>query len=128
MWKDKGVDGDAQRLAQIVFLLFLKVFDHKEEERELMDDTVRYLKELIAIRQKYDCFCDEQAFIGFESYYGALIYRIDNLTIFINPGSEDILYDDGFERRIIFANERTRDSRGTLVDVSPYSIVICENE
>ena len=98
------------------------------DRRELMDDTVRYLKELIAIRQKYDCFCDEQAFIGFESYYGALIYRIDNLTIFINPGSEDILYDDGFERRIIFANERTRDSRGTLVDVSPYSIVICENE
>ena len=98
------------------------------DRRELMDDTVRYLKELIAIRQKYDCFCDEQAFIGFESYYGALIYRIDNLTIFINPGSEDILYDDGFERRIIFADERIRDSRGTLVDVSPYSIVICENE
>lgn len=38
MWKDKGVDGDAQRLAQIVFLLFLKVFDFKEEERELIDD------------------------------------------------------------------------------------------
>lgn len=39
MWKDKGVDGDAQRLAQIVFLLFLKVFDFKEEERELIDDN-----------------------------------------------------------------------------------------
>lgn len=39
MWKDKGVDGDAQRLAQIVFLLFLKVFDFKEEERELIDDS-----------------------------------------------------------------------------------------
>lgn len=38
MWKDKGVDGDAQRLAQIVFLLFLKVFDFKEEERELIND------------------------------------------------------------------------------------------
>lgn len=39
MRKDKGVDGDAQRLAQIVFLLFLKVFDFKEEERELIDDN-----------------------------------------------------------------------------------------
>jgi len=38
MWKDKGVDGDAQRLAQIVWLMFLRVFDFKEEERELEDD------------------------------------------------------------------------------------------
>ena len=35
---DKGVDGDAQRLSQIVWLLFLKVFDFKEEEGELNDD------------------------------------------------------------------------------------------
>ena len=35
---DKGVDGDAQRLSQIVWLLFLKVFDFKEEEAELDDD------------------------------------------------------------------------------------------
>ena len=38
MWKDKGVDGDAQRLAQIVWLLFLKIFDYKEEEREIDED------------------------------------------------------------------------------------------
>lgn len=41
MWKDKGVDGDAQRLAQTVFLLFLKVFDFKEEERELIEDDYK---------------------------------------------------------------------------------------
>ena len=32
MRKDSGVDGDAQRLAQIVWLIFLKVYDYKEEE------------------------------------------------------------------------------------------------
>ena len=32
---DSGVDGDAQRLSQIVWILFLKVFDYKEEEWEL---------------------------------------------------------------------------------------------
>lgn len=45
MWKDKGVDGDAQRLAQIVWLLFLKVFDFKEEERELDDDYIPVVPE-----------------------------------------------------------------------------------
>ena len=31
MRKDSGVDGDAQRLAQIVWMIFLKVMDYKEE-------------------------------------------------------------------------------------------------
>ena len=38
MRQDSGVDGDAQRLSQIVWLIFLKVFDYKEEESELEDD------------------------------------------------------------------------------------------
>lgn len=38
MRNDTGVDGDAQRLSQIVWLLFLKIFDFKEEEAELDDD------------------------------------------------------------------------------------------
>jgi len=38
MRKDQGVDGDVQRLAQIVWLIFLKVFDYKEEENELDDN------------------------------------------------------------------------------------------
>src|SRR3989339_121731 len=32
MRKDVGVDGDAQRISQIVWLLFLKIFDDKEKE------------------------------------------------------------------------------------------------
>lgn len=35
MRKDVGVDGDAQRISQLVWLLFLKIFDDKEEEWEL---------------------------------------------------------------------------------------------
>src|SRR3989339_1945085 len=37
MRKDAGVDGDAQRLSQLVWLLFLKIFDDKEKEYELVD-------------------------------------------------------------------------------------------
>ncbi len=34
MRKDDGVDGDAQRIGQLTWMLFLKVFDQSEEERE----------------------------------------------------------------------------------------------
>lgn len=39
MRQDSGVDGDAQRIAQIVWILFLKVYDAKEELWELYDDN-----------------------------------------------------------------------------------------
>src|SRR3989339_151229 len=35
MRKDVGVDGDAQRISQVVWLLFLKIFDDKEQEWKL---------------------------------------------------------------------------------------------
>lgn len=40
MRKDDGVDGDAQRLGQLTWMLFLKVFDQREEEWE--DDNAEY--------------------------------------------------------------------------------------
>ena len=38
MRQDSGVDGDAQRISQLTWLLFLKVFDALEEEMELTRD------------------------------------------------------------------------------------------
>ena len=38
MRQDAGVDGDAQRISQLVWMIFLKVFDSKEEEWELEYD------------------------------------------------------------------------------------------
>lgn len=38
MRKDAGVDGDAQRISQLVWMIFLKVFDAREEEYELLED------------------------------------------------------------------------------------------
>ncbi|TAL43658.1 MAG: SAM-dependent DNA methyltransferase [Methylovulum sp.] len=40
MRKDDGVDGDAQRIGQLTWMLFLKVFDQREEEWE--DDNSEY--------------------------------------------------------------------------------------
>lgn len=39
MRKDVGVDGDAQRLSQLVWMLFLKIFDDRETEWELLQDN-----------------------------------------------------------------------------------------
>lgn len=39
MRKDTGVDGDAQRISQMVWMLFLKIFSDKEEEWEITIDN-----------------------------------------------------------------------------------------
>lgn len=39
MRKDDGVDGDAQRLSQLVWLIFLKVLDDDETQKEFLDST-----------------------------------------------------------------------------------------
>ena len=41
MRKDVGVDGDAQRISQLGWMLFLKIFDDQEKEKELLDDDYR---------------------------------------------------------------------------------------
>ena len=50
MRKDVGVDGDAQRISQMVWLLFLKIFDDKEKEWEL---TVSNYKSPLPSRFKW---------------------------------------------------------------------------
>lgn len=39
MRKDVGVDGDAQRISQMVWMIFLKIFDDREQELEVLDDN-----------------------------------------------------------------------------------------
>lgn len=38
MRQDDGVDGDAQRLSQLVWMIFLKILDDSERELVVMDD------------------------------------------------------------------------------------------
>ncbi|MBN69441.1 MAG: DNA methyltransferase [Gimesia sp.] len=41
MRKDVGVDGDAQRIGQLTWLIFLKIFEDREKEFELIDDNYK---------------------------------------------------------------------------------------
>ncbi|PWI34232.1 restriction endonuclease subunit M [Vibrio albus] len=88
MRKDAGVDGDAQRLGQMSWLLFLKVFDAQEEELELeLDDYKTPIPEKFLWRnwaQDPEGITGEQLldFVNDE-----LFYSLKNLTapIDLNP-------------------------------------------
>src|SRR5512146_2024850 len=41
MWKDVGVDGDAQRISQLCWMFFLKIIDDQDQELESMDKNYR---------------------------------------------------------------------------------------
>ena len=43
MRNDAGVDGDAQRISQMTWMFFLKVYDAKEEEWEFFDENYKSL-------------------------------------------------------------------------------------
>lgn len=41
MWNDAGINGDAQRIEQIAWMLFLKVYDTKEGEWDILEENYR---------------------------------------------------------------------------------------
>jgi type I restriction enzyme M protein len=41
MWKDVGVDGDAQRISQLCWMIFLKIIDDQDQELDLTRDGYR---------------------------------------------------------------------------------------
>lgn len=62
MRKDAGVDGDAQRISQMVWMLFLKIFADKEEEWEL---TVEDYQSPIPEPLKWDSWAsDDEGMTG----------------------------------------------------------------
>lgn len=63
MRKDPGVDGDAQRISQMTWMIFLKVFDAMEEEKEAEDGYESPLPEEIRWR---NWASDEEGITGEE--------------------------------------------------------------
>lgn len=53
MRKDTGVDGDAQRISQMVWMLFMKIFSDKEEEWEI---TIEDYESPIRDKYKWDAW------------------------------------------------------------------------
>lgn len=72
MRNDKGVNGDAQRLEQLGWMLFLKIFDAKDEELEDMDETGEYSSPIPAEYQWRNWAANDEGITGDE-----LIHFID---------------------------------------------------
>lgn len=49
MRNDAGINGDAQRIEQIAWLLFLKVYDTKEQDWEFEDENICLLFPSLAV-------------------------------------------------------------------------------
>lgn len=89
MRQDAGVDGDAQRISQLVWMIFLKVFDAKEEEWELTEDNYKpVINEGLRWR---DWAADDEGITG------------DSLLDFVNnklfPSLKDMQLDENADPR-----------------------------
>ncbi len=51
MRMDEGINGDAQYIGQIAWLLFLKAFDYKEQEWELLEDDYKTGQQMMKVLQ-----------------------------------------------------------------------------
>jgi len=97
MRKDAGVDGDAQRLGQLSWLLFLKIFDAQEEDLEFEHDNYRS-----PIPEQYlwrNWAADNQGITGdelLEFVNNDLIAKLKNLTAPIDKNPRGYVAKEAF--------------------------------
>jgi type I restriction enzyme M protein len=68
MWQDSGLNGDAQRIEQLGWMLFLKIFSDKDRELEMMNEkyTSPIPNEYHWIKEKGNWAGDDEAMTGDE--------------------------------------------------------------
>ena len=66
MWQDSGLNGDAQRIEQLGWMLFLKIFSDKDRELEMMNDkyTSPIPSEFHWIKEKGNWAGDDEGITG----------------------------------------------------------------
>jgi type I restriction enzyme M protein len=91
MRKDTGVDGDAQRISQMVWMIFMKIFADKEEEWEL---TIENYKSPIPENLKWQTWAaDEEGLTGdqlMDFIDNELFVALKDLDISISPQAKII--------------------------------------
>lgn len=110
MRKDAGVDGDAQRLSQLVWMLFLKIFDDQEKEHELINPKY---KSPIPEELRWRNWATDP-----EGMTGDKLLEFVNNTLF--KRLKDLSFDEsedpcGFIVREVFADSYNYMKSGTLI-------------
>lgn len=110
MRKDTGVDGDAQRISQLGWMIFLKIFDDNEKQLALMDPNY---KSVIPKQLQWRSWAEND-----EGITG------DDLVDFVNnslfKGLKELPADEGSDPRNLIVREVFRDAynymkSGTLI-------------
>jgi type I restriction enzyme M protein len=98
MRKDVGVDGDAQRIGQLGWLLFLKIFDDRDKERELLDE--HYVSPVPPPLQWRAWAANEEGLTGdalMDFVNGDLMPSLKRLEIVRRPGDPSAVVRGVFE-------------------------------
>ncbi len=98
MRKDVGVDGDAQRIGQLAWLLFLKIFDDRDQERELLDE--RYVSPVPVRLQWRNWAADDEGLTGdglLDFVNTDLFPTLKGLEIIRRPGDASAVVHGVFE-------------------------------
>ncbi len=110
MRKDAGVDGDAQRISQLVWMLFLKIYDDREKEYEILqDDYISPIPERLRWRSWAE---DPEGITGEE--------LLDFVNNDLFKTLKDLSFANGEDRRGLVVREVFEDSynymkNGTLI-------------
>lgn len=109
MRKDAGVDGDAQRISQLAWMIFLKLFDDKDQELELIEDD--YISPIPEPLQWRTWAADGEGITG-----DSLLDFVDN-TLFPELSALDVDADNlrGLIVREVFSSSFNYMKSGTLL-------------
>ena len=109
MRMDAGINGDAQRIEQMVWLLFLKIFDVKEEEWELMEDNYQ---EIVPTEYRWSNWAqNEEGITGDEllEFVEKMFKDLKDLSIDENSDKRKVLLKE------FFADSHNYMKSGTLL-------------
>ncbi len=96
MRKDAGINGDAQRIEQMVWILFLKIFDTKEQEWELLEDN---FSEIVPQKYQWRSWAeDEEGMTGDEllEFVESMFKDLKNLSVDEHSDKRKVLLKEFF--------------------------------
>lgn len=110
---DAGVGGDEQRLSQIVWILFLKIFDYKEIEKKMMnDDYVPIIPKGFRWRDWVTASSVKEQITGDEliDFVNNKLFRVLSGDSIKNESGEDVILFDKTDRASLLVREVMKES------------------